>query len=103
MPESNVFNNSCEIRINNTCDTKPCPEGTECCQEPDSKISICCALGSCDKSTGHCSIKTKNTCENNELFFIRKKWYEDFSMLIFVVGMCILIILTIRTIRMYRK
>jgi len=54
---SNVFNNACILRRNITCSDQGCPEGMECCQEPNSRISICCLKGSCNPKTGHCDLK----------------------------------------------
>jgi hypothetical protein len=54
--------NTCIIRPNITCKDKQCGDGMECCQEPNSKISTCCAKGSCNNKTGLCSGVAKIQC-----------------------------------------
>ncbi len=59
---SDANSKTCQVRPKVTCKEKKCDDGMECCQEPNSNVSTCCAKGACNSKTGLCSNPTKVQC-----------------------------------------
>lgn len=59
---TNVHKNACQTFFKSDCKDNKCVKGTECCQEPHSKMVTCCAPGACNHTTGHCSNRPTESC-----------------------------------------
>jgi len=87
----NINKNTCYIKHGKKCKDGVCPNGTECCQESDANIAMCCAKGSCDQK-GHCSNpraadcpSTKEGYNGGDQVNSCKGWTFVFTVMLFII------------------
>lgn len=101
---TNVFENTCDVKTGQgiSCKDNVCPEGTSCCQEPNSNIITCCAKGSCGDKTGLCEKPRLQRCPNKKANIYEnyvakpkeKKNKFKFTVVNILIGLLILTVVT---------
>lgn len=90
---TNVHQNTCTniSKPGIKCGAGTCVNGTQCCQEANSNHVTCCAKGSCNSKTGHCSKPRKQKCPTMVEGYDGisenpcKKWKLTMVLLLFII------------------